>query len=106
MICPYCQEAGEKSCVYPSAYGFSTAMYCQPYYDEEGKYHNHDSNSHSTPYTCSKGHSWTEIAGNKCQCGWGHEATRTRHEDLKPAKTVLISDITSSCGTDTLAVSL
>ena len=72
MICPECKKEGKKSQVYP---GMSTvtAMYFQPYYDEEGRYHHHDGNHQSTSYSCSNGHDWMEDAPNSCPeptCNW------------------------------------
>ena len=52
MICPECKKEGKKSIVYPG-YGSTTLMYCQPFYDENGKYHHHDMNTTTTPYSCS-----------------------------------------------------
>ena len=43
MICPICKFKKIKSIVKPHG-GSSTAMYCSPYYDENGNYHNHDLN--------------------------------------------------------------
>jgi len=77
LICPKCKEFGQKSTV-SGGYGTSTAMYCQPYYDEDGKYHNHDSNSKSFQYSCSKGHLLFVSPSNRCSnCDWGHEETIT-----------------------------
>jgi len=39
---------------------FVTSMYCSPWYDEEGRYHNHDSNVCTSSYSCSNGHTWKE----------------------------------------------
>lgn len=69
MICPECKKQGLKSKVYIGG-STSTLMYCQPFYDKEGKYHDHDYNSHTTTYSCSNGHHWTESPPNTCWCGW------------------------------------
>lgn len=69
MKCPICQKEGKKSCVYEGI-TTSTCIYCQPYYDEEGKYHVHDLNNHTTSYNCSNGHSWTKRRRGWCPtCG-------------------------------------
>lgn len=70
MICPQCKDEGKKSQVYP---GMSTitAMYFQPFYDEDGKYHNHDGNTITTSYSCSNGHRWVDSGHKECWCGWG-----------------------------------
>ena len=72
MICPECKKEGLKSRVYvgPST---STLMYCEPFYDEDGKLHIHDLNMRTTNYSCSNGHTWSENHSGKCWCGWGKE---------------------------------
>ena len=66
MICPKCVELGFKSCV-TVGNTFSTAMHCVPYYDEEGKFHRHDTNNVSRTYTCSNGHAIKEVLGRSCE---------------------------------------
>jgi hypothetical protein len=70
MICKTCKELGLESFVYPGM-GFTTAAYFQPFYDENGKYHNHDANTTTTSYSCSNGHGWTVVSTGSCWCGWG-----------------------------------
>lgn len=65
MKCPKCVKAGKKSIVYEGG-TVSTLMYSPPFYDEDGEYHAHDNNSHTTSYSCSNGHQWTETPTNKC----------------------------------------
>lgn len=72
MICPECQKEGKKSMVYPGV-SSTTLMYCAPFYDEKGEFHNHDSNITTTPYSCSNGHEWTEKSSGSCWCGWPHK---------------------------------
>jgi len=52
-------------------------MYCTPYY-ENGVYHNHDPNRHSTSYECSNGH-WVGISSYvSCPAGdYDRETTTT-----------------------------
>ncbi len=57
MICEECKALGIKSNVY-EGYSTCTAMYCQPYYDGDGKYHHHDMNTTNTNYSCSNGHTF------------------------------------------------
>jgi hypothetical protein len=74
MKCPKCVELGMKSCVYGGDVGESTLMYCAPYYDEDGKYHNHDMNSTTYRLHCSNGHRWVETVRGQCpSCDWGHD---------------------------------
>lgn len=75
MICPKCKELGQKSTV-TGGMGTCTAMWFEPWYDEDGKYHNHDSNRRSYNYNCSKGHQIFVSPSNKCSsCDWGYEET-------------------------------
>lgn len=71
MKCPECVKEGKKSRVTPSG-GPVTAMYCAPYYDEDGAYHHHDRNLSTTNYSCSNGHQWQETNPfPKCvSCDW------------------------------------
>lgn len=68
-FCPVCRERGLKSMVYPQG-GSVTLMNCPSFYDEDGKYHAHDSNTHSAAYTCSLGHAWERNFSGECWCGW------------------------------------
>lgn len=70
MFCKQCQKEGKTSRVFMSA-GCITAMYCAPFFDEQGKYHHHDSNTSTQEYTCSNGHKWTDVMhGFPCpSCG-------------------------------------
>lgn len=61
MKCPECIQLGQTSRVYPEG-GTTTLMSCQPYYDEDGKLHLHDTNIKKYGYSCSKGHRWVERA--------------------------------------------
>lgn len=69
MKCPVCEKEGVTSLVYPGACS-TTLMYCQPYYDEDGKYHDHDFNTRTISYNCFRGHRWSEKSWGNCWCGW------------------------------------
>lgn len=90
MKCPVCVEKGLKSNVYVGM-STSTLMYCTPYYDEDGKYHNHDSNTHTTNYSCSHGHTWAESNNGSCpSCDFGkdsHKITIYNSEEPKKEET-------------------
>ena len=75
MKCPQCTKEGKKSQVYPGMCT-TTLLFCPPYYDEDGKYHNHDSNTTTTQYKCSNGHEWVENTRGSCWCGWGKTASK------------------------------
>ncbi len=72
MKCPECQKLGLKSIVTPGV-GISTAVYCVPFYDEDGNYHHHDGNVTIAGHSCSNGHKWTERKKEPCPhegCDW------------------------------------
>ena len=77
MLCPECQKQGLKSKVYPGV-GSRTLQWCPPFYDEEGNYHNHDSNTTSTEYSCSRGHAWVERTTGSCWCGWPEKKEKAK----------------------------
>lgn len=77
MKCEKCVEEGTTSEVYPGG-GTSTLMYCPPYYDEQGKYHHHDRNTHTTDYRCSNGHRWKLSEQGMCpSCDFGKSSSKT-----------------------------
>lgn len=78
MKCPVCSEKELKSCVYVGM-STSTLMYCAPYYDEDGEYHSHDSNTHAINYSCSNGHDWIESSTGICpSCDFGKNSKQIR----------------------------
>lgn len=60
VFCPVCQEKGLESCVYVGT-SSTTLLYYQPWYDEDGVYHNENPNTITTYYSCSQGHEWYEM---------------------------------------------
>jgi hypothetical protein len=71
MKCKECEKEGKKSFVMPGL-TMSTSAYYQPYYDEDGKYHNHDGNAVTTSYYCSNDHHWHASQKKTCpNCDWG-----------------------------------
>ena len=87
MKCPVCSEKNMKSSIYVGM-STSTLMYCTPYYDEDGNYHSHDSNTHSTSYSCTKGHQWSESSTGTCpSCDFGKDSkcvTIHNSEEVSP----------------------
>lgn len=69
MKCEICVAHGLKSIVNVGI-STSTAMWCPPFYDEEGRFHDHDMNTTTTQYSCSNGHEWAEASKPTCWCGW------------------------------------
>lgn len=73
MICIRCKEEGLKSKVFENGPGQMTLAYCPPFYDEDGKYHNHDSNHHTNNFLCSNGHLFVTKMTGSCWCGWNKD---------------------------------
>lgn len=69
MICPACKSEGRTSKVYPGLTE-TTCLGYTPFYDEEGRFHDHDPNRRRSRMRCSNGHSWPETYRAKCWCGW------------------------------------
>jgi len=72
-------------------------MYSPPFYDEEGKYHDHDPNSSSTSYSCSNGHTWAESSRSSCWCGWPNDTKAPSSAAVVPendASDILITSTT------------
>lgn len=69
MKCPECQRLGLKSKVFPGS-SSRTLMYCPPFYDKEGRFHDHDRNISATDYSCSNGHKWIKESSSSCWRGW------------------------------------
>jgi hypothetical protein len=69
VVCKVCWSGCQKSIVYPKFYqaplGEGTC-----FYDEEGRYHVHDSKEKKTQYKCSNGHEWEQSMTDQCWCGW------------------------------------
>ncbi len=71
MKCPQCVQNNEHSNVYPGA-AMTTLLAYTKYYDDDGTYHDHDPNTISTQYDCSRGHSWMEKSKATCpNCDYG-----------------------------------
>ena len=72
--CPTCVQQLLRSTVHEGT-SKSTAVYCPPFYDEEGRRHHHDANRRSRSFRCSNGHSWIDHKPNTCWCGWAQAET-------------------------------
>lgn len=74
MKCPMCEEEEQRSTVTIGAV-FSTCMYNAPFYDEDGRYHNHDPNSSTQHFSCSRGHDFSKSLTSPCpSCDFGKQA--------------------------------
>ena len=81
MRCFYCQQEGKKSTLNPGPQS-TTCMSCPSYFDEEGVWHNHDSNQLTTCYTCSNGHAYKEVTYRVCPakgCDFNKDEEPERH---------------------------
>jgi hypothetical protein len=89
MICPKCKELSLKSSISVGA-SYTTAMYCPPYYDEQGVFHSHDMNTNTTHYSCSNGHHFYISNIGRCLgCDFGKDNERiTVLEDVTSSKTI------------------
>ena len=76
VICQECEKAGKASRVYPGV-SMTTDMYFRPYYDEDGRLHDHDGNTSTTSYSCSNGHEWSKSRTGRCWCGWPENKGKT-----------------------------
>lgn len=105
MKCPVCVEKGLKSSVYPG-FGSCTAMYCAPYYDEDGKYHHHDMNTSTFSYSCSRGHTWTISSSGKCpSCDFGSNSERvsiTNDVEIIPQSNLTFKELCGSASSSFL----
>ena len=81
MICPVCQEQNLKSRV-TGGPGMTTLMGYFPYYDEDGKYHDHDPNTTTTHYNCSNGHYFSISQKGTCpSCDYVKDTKRVTIHD-------------------------
>lgn len=78
MKCPECERLDLRSRVNVPMGSMVMAMACPSYYDEDGKYHNHDFNSATSEYSCSQGHRWVQTTRGRCWCGWSGGETTIR----------------------------
>ncbi len=73
MKCQRCVQEGLTSKVYSPNGGSMTHMRTSKYYDEEGLYHNHNSNRITKTYYCDKQHRWEQTLRIECpvkECNW------------------------------------
>lgn len=71
-FCPYCVEAAQKSVLTVGRGSSSSPDPVSPFYDEDGKWHAHDQATHSTDYSCSKGHKFRVSEQRRCpSCDFG-----------------------------------
>jgi len=69
--CPFCEEEKKTSRLHVGASCSTLAGY-EPYYDENGKFHNHDGNRVTQTTSCSNGHSFEMSGCMKCaSCDYG-----------------------------------
>ena len=72
MICSTCRPEGEVSRVYVGS-SWTTLMGGCSFYDEQGRFHDHDPNTTTIEYRCSRGHRWVEKSKHECWCAVGGE---------------------------------
>lgn len=59
-ICPACSREGHKPEWIQAGHSSTTLMDSRPYWDKQGRYHDHNPNTIMTSYSCSMGHKWSE----------------------------------------------
>lgn len=84
MKCPVCVKLGMKSTLQGGP-GTVTAMYCPPYYDEDGNYHNHDNNTTTSGFKCSNGHSFVTEGHGACP-------SSPKHGDFQKTETIIVTE--------------
>lgn len=82
MKCPTCVAEGKKSRVEIGRTS-RTCLGHSPFYDEDGKYHNHDPNRSTTQYHCSNGHAWQDVSYTECWCGYGKKCDANLKDGFK-----------------------
>jgi hypothetical protein len=65
MICEQCKLEGKTSTIQVGPTS-STCVYSPAFYDERGRLHQHDANSHTTQYVCSNGHHFSKTERYTC----------------------------------------
>lgn len=83
MICETCKTEGKTSHVYDRGISM-TLLNCTPFYDEQGRHHDHDRNTTASSYECSNGHSWVVRSAPSCWCGWPNEQKAAPAEPAAP----------------------
>lgn len=88
MRCPKCLEQGEKHIVYPGARTTTLlSMSDHVFWDENNWAHDHNSNTLTDSYHCSRGHYWAVKRKNKCpvkQCDWNKSAGESEITFFQP----------------------
>jgi hypothetical protein len=79
MKCPKCEQEGRRSEVVGCG-ATQTMMYYQPFYDEDGRRHDHDANVVEEHFRCSNEHFIKRTTRGRCWCGWtgGEEEIEAR----------------------------
>jgi len=68
MICSTCKNNNEKSKVYIVGTFYDLKEPQDRFFDENGKWHVHDTNPTINKYQCTNGHEWSEKKYAKCWC--------------------------------------
>jgi hypothetical protein len=83
MKCEKCIQEQKESRVFVPSGGFSTCMGWQDYYDEKGRFHSHDPNTHTSEWSCSNGHIWIVSKKALCpNCDYGKNSAEIRWIEL------------------------
>lgn len=78
MKCIICSNSNKKSKCFVLAEETVKAQ-SNKFYDEIGRYHEHNSNVTFIHYRCSNGHSFKNKQINRCWCGWNWKGENVEH---------------------------
>lgn len=78
VVCVTCKSEGRTSRIHKKGSSRVTLVHYPGFYDEEGRFHLHDSNVRTESLRCSNGHEWTERSSGRCWCGWVSKVEKER----------------------------
>jgi len=69
MRCPECSKQGKSHVVFVGPTRITLMGYAR-FYDQDDKLHDHNPNRTTIDYSCSNNHTWEDVSGTICWCGW------------------------------------
>jgi len=73
LVCQQCTEQGATPERIHDLGGVATLAFCSPFYDGNGRRHQHDTNRLTYDFRCSNGHQFSQMIPHTCWCGWVQE---------------------------------
>ena len=68
MICNECRQNNLRSKVYIMDSFYDLIESQDRFFDEDGRWHCHDTNATTIQYKCSNNHEWTQVKYASCWC--------------------------------------